>query len=358
MNTDTAPSRNPELPVFDDARAWYGPQIADIGDWRLRLSADDVAELDAATNAALSRRADMVSLGEAEFPLPRLRPRLKALQHDLLHGRGFALISGWPSTERSLAQSAMAFRGIGAHLGEALSQNAKGHVLGHVANLGLDYRDPSTRGYQTKAELDFHTDGGDIVGLLCVRPSRTGGLSRLCSSTTVWNELVRRRPDLARVMSQPFYFSRIGEIRPGQQRYFRAAPFQSCAGRMIAVYIRSFIEKAQTFDEVPRLTDTQLEALDMVSTLAADPAIRLDMDFRPGDMQFLCNHVTLHSRTAYEDWPEPERRRHLLRLWLSSGDGPLLPDFFTSEFQGRTSNGRPDGIHIPGTPLVAPLEPC
>ncbi len=127
------------------------------------------------------------------------------------------LLRGWRSSERSLAQSAMAFRGIGAHLGEAVSQNAKGHVLGHVANLGLDYSDPSTRGYQTTAELKFHTDGGDIVGLLCIRPAGSGGLSRLCSSTTVWNEVVRRRPDLARVLTEPFRFSRIGEVRPGQR---------------------------------------------------------------------------------------------------------------------------------------------
>jgi hypothetical protein len=358
MSQTAAPDRTPTLPVFDDESAWYGPQMAGRGDWCLALSPTDVAELDAATDAALRRGADLVSLCEADFPLPQLGPRLKAVRRALLHGRGFALLRGWPSTERSLAQSAMAFRGIGAHLGEALSQNGKGHVLGHVANLGLDYTDPTTRGYQTSAELDFHTDGGDIVGLLCVRPARAGGLSRLCSSTTVWNELVRRRPDLAQVMMEPFCFSRIGETRPGQQRFFRAAPFQPCAGRMIAVLIPSFIRKAQAFDEVPRLSALQQEALAYVGTLAADPAIRLDMDFRPGDMQFLCNHATFHSRTAYEDWPEPDRRRHLLRLWLSSADGPQLPANLTTDFQGRTASGRPDGVRLPGVALNAPLEPC
>ncbi|HPU51607.1 MAG TPA: TauD/TfdA family dioxygenase [Burkholderiaceae bacterium] len=126
-------------------------------------------------------------MSERDFPLPLLGPRLKSIRHDILHGRGFVLLRGWPSGERTMAQNACVFRGIGAHLGEALSQNAKGHVLGHVANLGLDYSDPTTRGYQTRAELRFHTDGGDIVGLLCIRPSKAGGLSKLCSSTTVWN---------------------------------------------------------------------------------------------------------------------------------------------------------------------------
>ena len=127
---------------------------------------------------------------------------------------------------------------------------------------------------------------------------------------------------------------------------------------MIAVLIQSFIHKAQAFAEVPRLTAAQSEALEFVETLASDPAIRLDMDFRPGDMQFLCNHSIVHSRTSYEDWPETGRRRHLLRLWLSSADGPALPPNVTTDFQGCTASGRPDGVHIAGVSLIAPLEPA
>ena len=346
------------LPLFQDACHWYGPSLASGQDWTVQLRPEELAELDATVNDALARQVDLVSMTEHDFALPMLAPKLQSIRAELLRGRGFVLLRGWPSGERSMAQSAMAFRGIGAYFGEALSQNAKGHVLGHVANLGLDYADPSTRGYQTTADLRFHTDGGDIVGLLCIRPSKTGGLSRIASSTTVWNELVRRRPDLAQVLTESYAFSRVGEVRPGQQRYFSSPIFQPCDGRMIAVLIQSFIHKAQAFDEVPRLTAAQAEALAFVDTLAGDPAIRLDMDFRPGDMQFLCNHSVFHSRTSYEDWPEVERRRHLLRLWMSSDDGPALPANMTRDFQGATASGRPDGIRILGTPLVAPLEPA
>jgi hypothetical protein len=275
-----------------------------------------------------------------DFPLPRLAPRLREVRRAVLHGRGFALIRGWPSTERSLQQCAFAFRGVGAHLGEAISQNGKGHVLGHVANLGLDYADPTTRGYQTRAELAYHVDAGDIVGLLCIRPSRSGGQSKVASSTTVWNEVVRRRPDLARALTQPTPFSRWGE-----------------GGRMVAAIIQSSIEKAQAFDDAPRLTAAQVEAMDVVQAIADEDGVRLDMDFRPGDMQFLCNHSTLHSRTAYEDWPEQDRRRHLLRLWLACDDGPALPSNYVTQFQGATRGGRPNGINVPGVKLVAPLEP-
>lgn len=345
-----------DLPTYDDARSWYGPDLATRTDWIFTLGDVELADLDAAVNAALARGADLVTLDDAGFPLPVLGPRLRAIRQELLHGRGFVLVRGWPSAQRTLEQSAMAFRGIGAHLGEALSQNAKGHVLGHVANLGMDYADPTTRGYQTSAELRFHTDGGDIVGLICIRPARSGGLSRIASSTTVWNEIVRRRPDLARVLSEPFAFTRWGEIGAGQKHYFMLPMFQPCNGRMISVFIQGAVEKAQQFPEVPRLTTLQREAMQLVNELAGDPSIRLDMDFRPGDMQFLCNHATLHSRTSYEDWPEVEQRRHLLRLWVSSHDGPELPANITTEFQGRTASGRPNGIRIPGVPLVAPLE--
>lgn len=359
MNTaTTAPNLAADLPLFHDAAAWYGPEMARRSDWKITLTEAEMQELEAAVQAALARGVDLVTMTEADVPLPLLGPRLQAMRHEILHGRGFVLLRGWPSTERTMEQNACAFRIVGAYLGEALSQNAKGHVLGHVANLGLDYSDPTTRGYQTGAELKFHTDGGDIVGLLCIRPSKSGGQSKLCSSTTVWNELVRRRPDLTRVLLEPFHFSRTGEVRPGQARSFQSPIYQPCNGRMVAVLIQSFIHKAQAFEEVPRLTPQQQEALAYANALADDPAIRLDMDFRPGDMQFLCNHFIFHSRTAYEDWPELDRRRHLLRLWVSHADGPALPANLTTDFQGRTASGRPDGIRLPGVPLIAPLQPA
>jgi hypothetical protein len=241
-------------------------------------------------------------------------------------------------------------------MGEPVSQNGKGHVLGHVTNLGLDYADPEVRGYQTSARLNYHADSSDVVSLLCLRSSRSGGLSSIVSSTTIWNELVRRRPDHARVLTAPLYYTRWGEVPAGRRPWAEIAAFTPWQGRMIATYVRSAIEKSQLMSEVPRLSSFQLEAMDHLDALAADPVLHLDMEFSPGDVQVLCNHSILHSRTAYEDWPEPHRRRHLLRLWLACEDGPALPPFMTGEFQRATANGRPDGIRVPGVPLVAPLE--
>ena len=237
-------------------------------------------------------------------------------------------------------QAAIAFRAGSAPLGQPVSQNGKGHILGHVTNLGLAFSDPETRGYQTNAQLAFHTDYSDIVGLLCLKVPKAGGASSLASSTTVWNEMVKRRPDLARALMDPVCYTRWGEIAPGQKRYSEVPVFSPCSDRMIVFFnARRTIMKAQAFAEVPRITSAQLEALDLLESIVHDRDIYMDMVFRPGDMQFLCNHYLLHTRTGYEDWPEPERRRHLLRLWLACEDGPELPAFMT-EFQGTTSTGK------------------
>jgi len=345
------------LPVFDGPQAWFGPEMAKRRDWIYELNREELAEIDSAVAACVERRTSLVAMTAADFPLPRLASRLAELRAKVLHGAGFCLLRGVPVERYDALEAALLFRGIGAHWGEALSQNGKGHVLGHVADLGVNLNDASARGYQSKAELRFHVDGGDVVALLCLKPAKSGGLSRIASSTTVWNQIVRRRPDLAAELLAPFHLSRWGEVGAGQQRSAKLRLFSPCAGRLMVVYIMSAIEKAQAFDEVPRLTGAQAEALALVNTLAGDDAIRLDMDFRPGDTQFLCNHSILHARTDYEDHPEPQRRRHLLRQWFGCADGPELPADVLHGFQGATASGRPAGIRVPGVPLSAPLQP-
>jgi hypothetical protein len=346
-----------ELAEYRNAQAWYGADMAGRTDWIHELTPVEKDELRRAVRAAGASGREIHHLGRAEFPLDRLAGRLAGIRREVLEGRGFFLLRGVPVEDWSARECAAAFWGMGLHLGEAVSQNGKGHVLGHVANLGLDYADPEVRGYQTNAHLNYHTDSSDVVGLLSLRTPRSGGLSSIASSTTVWNEMARRRPDLARTLLEPVHYTRWGEIPEGKDRYFGMPVFSPWKGRMVVAYVRSAIRKAQLMPEVPRLTPAQEEAMDLLDSLAADPKIRLMMEFRPGDVQLLCNHWILHSRTGYVDWPEPGRRRHLLRLWLACDDGPSLPPLFTTSYQGATGGGRPDGIRVPGVPFAAPLEP-
>jgi len=350
MNDDT-------LPRFDDApSAWRGPEMADKPErWTWQLSADEIANLDETVLRLDATGRDIVDLTAADAPLPVLADRLTAMRRDLMEGIGFRLIRGVPTERYSLRQAAIAFWSLGAHLGEAVSQNAKGHVLGHVRDLGFDYWKPSARGYQTSQRLPFHCDAADAVGLLSLRTAKSGGVSSITSSTALYNAIVERRPDIARVLMQPTYRDRRDEIPENRKPWYPMPVFHLHGGRVLGHYVRSAIRKAQRFDEVPRITPEQEEAFDYLDALAVDPEFRLDMTFRPGDVQFLCNHWILHSRSQYEDWKEPEKKRHLLRLWLGCPDGPDVPDAYVEQ-QGLTESGRPRGIHCPGVELNTPLE--
>jgi len=345
------------LAEFPTAQAWTGRDLSRRRDWIHALTDAEIAELDAAVAAAEASGLSLVELRREHFPLRAMAQTLARLRREMLHGRGFFLARGVPVQRYTPRQRAIAFFGMGHYLGEPVSQNGKGHILGHVKNLGMDFSDPETRGYQTSARLAYHTDYSDVVGLLSLSTPKAGGASSIISSTTVWNELLRRRPDLAAALAAPLCYTRWGEIAEGKKRYSEIPVFTPWQGRMIAfLNTRTTIMKAQAFAEVPRISAKQIEALDYVDALVQDPELHLDMNFMPGDMQFLCNHFIFHSRTAYEDWPEPERRRHLLRLWLACDDGPGLPSVMADDFQGKTAGGRPNGIHTPGVPFRAPLD--
>lgn len=318
-----------EMRVVDHPSAWRGPDMAVRDDWIVRLDAGDCAELDAALTHAKARGIGIPELSKKDFPIPGVARKLAGVLAELESGRGFALLRGLPVERYSKADAALIYWGIGAHFGPAFAQNAQGDMLGHVRDLGADWRhDMKARGYQTRLRLPFHNDSTDVVGLLCLRRAKSGGESRIVSSTAVHNEVLARRPDIARALYEPFCVDRRDEESPGQKPYYVTPCFNRFKGRMFIRYNRTFIESAQRFAEVPRLTSLQREALDLMDELCNDPAFHLDMPFEPGDMQFVCNYVILHSRTDYEDYPDAERKRHLLRLWLRTPGFADLPPAF------------------------------
>jgi hypothetical protein len=341
--------------ILEGPAAWRGAELARGETWIHRFSSEELAELERALAAVRGLPRPVLDVTRENFVLPALASTLARVKHELLRGRGFILFRGLPAERYSLTELATLFWGLGTHLGTAVSQNGQGHVLGHVRDLGYDANNPSTRLYQTNQRQGYHTDSADIVGLLCIRPAMRGGLSSLASTVTVYNELYRRRPDLARVMFEPFHTDHRNEYRPGHKPYFSIPVLNFHAGELTGIYQRRYIESAQRFPEAPRLTAQQVEALDLFDALLDDPELHLEMRLEPGDMQFIHNHQILHDRTAFEDWPEPERRRHLLRLWLCPPDGRPLPPLFTERY-GSVEVGRRGGVHVPPNELKAPLE--
>lgn len=304
------------MPVLDTPDAWLGPRIQFDESWIYRLSPEDIAELRAALLKARAHEPDFHRWSREDFPLPTLAIRMGGWLAELDRGRGFLLIKGFPVSEHTKEDCAAIYWGIGLHMGRAISQNTDGDLIGHIRDTGADPKQYGVRLYKTRAEQDFHTDGADIIGLFCLRPAKSGGVSRIVSSVAIYNEMLTRRPDLVPVLFEPFPFDTQGQHKPGAKPWFEISICHFTDGRLRMFFIPWYIRESQQHEETPRLTPAQKEAITFIEETANDPRFYLDMNFEPGDMQFLKNASVLHKRTEYEDWPEPDLKRHLLRLWL------------------------------------------
>ena len=345
------------LQTYDGPGAWRGPDLVARTDWRHTFTPEEVETLAAAADAVAER--EIVSLQAADFDLGDLDPVLAKVRDDLAEGRGFILLRGLPVEDWPIARTARVYWAICSRVGQPIAQNQYGNLLGHVTDVGGDSSHPRQRAYQSSDGLPFHSDiGAETGGLLCLQTARAGGESHLVSAAPLWNELVATRPELAKALSEPFHLDRRGETVEGQDPWFTIPVFMPTAAQLFAAYNPRFVRSAQRFPELPRLTDLREEGLDAVMTLANDPRFKLAMDFQPGDIQLINNHRLLHSRGAFEDWPDPARRRHLLRSWMCAPGGKPIPEPLYSRFGADEETGRPKGINLPpGVPLSAPLEP-
>lgn len=342
-------------PEVEHRSAWYGPEVARRHDWIERLSEKEIEEVELAFRQVDAKQIDFASLSAEDVPLPTLAPRLQRMLDEVLNGRGFILLRGLPVERWTRREAALAFLALGVHLGKLRMQNAEGHLLGHVKDLGRSSDDPNTRIYQTRERQTHHTDSCDVVGLLCLHGAKSGGLSSLVSSTTIFNEMRRRRPDLLQVLLEPIETDRRGEVPQGCKPYFTIPVFNYHAGLVSAIYQRQYIESARRFPDVPPLTTLQIEALDLFDELANDPQLNLMMELQQGDIQLVHNHTILHDRTAFEDYPEPERKRHLLRLWLAPLGARSLPEVYADRF-GSIKPGERGGVAVAGAKGVIPFE--
>ena len=338
-----------------DRSAWCGPEMMARRDWVQCLAEREIEELEEAVERLEKGQVELAAITAKDVKLPTLAPRFERVLDEVLNGRGFVLIRALPLERWTRRQTALAFLAMGVHLGNLRMQNAQGHLLGHVRDLGRSSDDPNTRIYQTRERQTHHTDSADVVALLCLRPAKEGGLSSLVSSTTIFNEMRRRRPDLLKVLLEPIETDRRGEVPEGSKPYFTIPVFNYHQGLVSAKYQRQYIESARRFPGVAPLTQLQIEALDLLDQLANDPNINLTMEFQPGDLQLVHNHTILHDRTAFEDYPEPERKRHLLRLWLAPPSARPLPEVFAERF-GSITPGDRGGVMVAGARPTIPFE--
>jgi len=333
-------------PVVDPA-GWTAETLGAVEDFSYSMTEQDIDDLVAGIAALRRHNIALEEVAVENFPLNGFADVLADVRRELIDGRGIVMLRNFPVARLDREQQAIGYLGLGSYLGKPMSQNKHGHILGHVKDLGGDYADANTRGYMTRAEMRFHSDACDYVGLLCLNAAKSGGASRVASSVTLYNRMLEQRPDLARELCGDLYRSRSGETNPGEEPWIKHPIFCFAEGYFSATGLGAAIDKAQNLPGVPPFTPAQKEAIALYRATVDECAA--DMDFRPGDIQFLNNFVTLHTRREFEDWPEPERKRHLLRLWISDPQSrPLLKEVR----EGRTGRG----VHLKGVKPVAPLD--
>jgi hypothetical protein len=298
---------------------WRAPDVADPARWTVTLSERDHRELDSALKVAKSASADMLDIDRETFPLDGLSAKLADLERELIDGRGFVRIMALNTTRYSDDDLTLLYWGIGAHLGDPWPQNRHGHMMGDVTDQGKTIDDPTARGNELGlVGLDYHTDGSDLVGLMCLRPAKSGGLSCVANVVAIYNELVRTRPDLVAALYEPLPWDFRGEQPPGRPGFYMRAVFTEHDGRLFNFFIPQYIKASQRHADAPRLSPLAIEALDTVSEMARDPDFNVYMELPPGSMQFINNYHVLHGRTAYEDDVAHGYKRHLKRLWLAT----------------------------------------
>tara|TARA_B100000780_G_scaffold23380_1_gene14929 strand:- start:173 stop:1240 length:1068 start_codon:yes stop_codon:yes gene_type:complete len=336
--------------------AWLGADMArNPNAWLYQLTAEDVHDLEAAATHFQSLGIDVGEISKETFPLTTFRNHIAGLKQTLLSGVGIEVLRGLPIENYSQAFCATIFCGLGAHIGSARSQNADGHILGHVRDIGADANNPNSRIYQTCERQTFHTDSADVVGLLCIREAKEGGKSLLVSAETIYNRMKQEHPSLLEKLFDPIATDRRGEIPSGAKPYMEIPVLNWYEGYLTVFYQRQYIDSAQRFEGAMQLSPEHVEALNMFDALANDPELCFGMQLQPGDLQFVYNHSQLHDRTGFLDWPDPRQRRHLMRLWLSlEGDRPLPGSF--KERYGTIEVGNRGGIITKHTKLHAPID--
>lgn len=309
---------------FHSPAAWHRQDVADTTRWLFPLSGQEQAAIVELGNWLVAQGATSASVEQlvASNPLllAALAPRLAAIRQVLKHGMGFALMRGFPLQQMSSDAVRLAYLALGAALGQAMQQNRQGELLHDVRDIGADRHDLNVRLSRTNAEQDFHTDAADIIGLLCLQKSRSGGASRIVSSASVYQVIATERPDLAPLLFEPWYFHLKGEQAAGALPYFRLPITRAVDGQLSTFFIGWYLRDAEKLAGVPPLSAAQHELLNLYEEVANRPDLGLQMQFEPGDVQWLKNSVILHKRSEYQDWPQAERKRHLLRLWLAAED--------------------------------------
>lgn len=333
------PSVAPGHPIAD-ATVWTAEDFPDDRSWVYNLDPDMVDEILAAMQIVKKQGLQAKNLRPEGFPLPRTESMLRDLHHDLECGPGFAMLSGFPLEGLTRDEVCLAYCGLGSYLGNITVQNREGEFILEVTDKGKAY-DQQSRGYHSTAHLDFHNDGTNTVTLLCVGTAAEGGLSMLVSGTAVYNAILSERPDYLDALYRGFHHHRRNQKEAGDSP---VTPYRTPVfGYFSDLFHMAYAGPSIFYCENEGITITAHEkaALAYFVDVVERPEMRVSMELRQGDIQFVNNYLILHARTEYRD--SETQRRELLRLWLDDENsarlGPGKMDWYLPDVSRFTRIG-------------------
>jgi hypothetical protein len=300
-----------------DPRTWTADSIDDAGSWYYAMPEICISAIEAVRKTSLPVTEIQLPESLRAACAQALRPVCDALEH----GRGFAMVEP-PSQALSRDDLVLLYWIVGLGLGRPFAQNVQGTLLYDVRDTGQDLA-KGARFSVTNYESSFHTDNSfgvevlDYVGLLCLQTAKTGGCSQILSGFALHRELRSHEPEILEILCQPFHIDRRGGVREGEPPTIQFPIIREHDGELLFRYLRYWIEAGHEKAGQPLLPN-QLKALDVLDEYLRRPDLRVEFDLKPGQMFFINNRWILHNRTAFEDYPEMERRRHLVRLWLQA----------------------------------------
>ena len=324
---------------------WRSDSFRTDRSWRHDLSPADIRELESALATVRRAGRPVVGFAREDFPLDGLAAKLTSILDEVQDGRGFALLRGLPVERYARDEVETIYWGIGCYLGEVISQNAQGDLIAEVTDKGSDYAHGiNDRGYLSNDKLNPHVDTSDMTALLCLRTAGSGGVSWLCSSAAIYNEILATRPDLLEIYDRGFHHDLRGEGPTGrfdEVTSNRIPVFSYHKGLLSCCYNDKIMRSAHAKMGEP-LTPREIEAIDLVMAIAERPDIRCEFTMAQGDIQLINNYVLLHARSAFQSDPDPAKRRCLLRMWMNCRN----PRPLATEFSDRYNTGPRGGVFV------------
>lgn len=334
------------LSPIDSPEAWTSSELAAREGWQIDLSDGEVEEVTIAVRQTVRLGLPLEEIAQETFSLPTLAPKLKRLQTTLDEECGIAWLRGIDLTKFTADETTILFWGICQHIGVPVPQTSEGAKVFHVRNEGLADNDPKARGPSSNKQLSFHTDRCDVIAFLCVQQAESGGDNDIVSSAQIYNELLESRPELVKALMTPYRYQRHNVDTGNDKAYYEQPVFSFCDGRFAAFLMRVLIERAYSAPGAPEMPSLHREALDTLAEMAEQERLRLTFRQSPGDIVFINNLSTLHRRTAFQDSDDIEKRRHLLRIWLSVPNSRRLSESFAPTFGSIEAGAIRGGMRV------------